>query len=51
MVVSHVSALETKHAGIEAKLREEMSRPHPDTATLQSLKKKKLRIKEELATL
>lgn len=51
MVVSHVSALETKHAGIEAKLREEMNRPQPDTATLQSLKKKKLRIKEELATL
>jgi hypothetical protein len=49
MVSSHVSALETKHAGIEAQLREEMNRPKPDTATIQSLKKKKLRIKEELA--
>lgn len=50
MVSSHVSALENKHAGIEAKLREEMSRPVPDTATVQTLKKEKLRIKEELST-
>lgn len=49
MVSSHVSALQTKHAGIEAQLREELSRPFPDMATIQKLKKKKLRIKEELS--
>ncbi|MBD3730678.1 MAG: DUF465 domain-containing protein [Sphingomonadales bacterium] len=48
MVSSHVSALQTKHAGIEARLREEMSRPAPDTATIQELKKAKLRIKEAI---
>lgn len=50
MVSSHVSALKSKHAGIEARLREEMNRPAPDTATIQALKKKKLLIKEELAS-
>ncbi len=49
MESSHVNALENKHAGIEEKLREEMNRPVPDTATIQALKKKKLRIKEEIA--
>jgi hypothetical protein len=44
----HVSALQTKHAGLEAQLREEMNRPAPDTATIQTLKRQKLRIKEEL---
>ncbi|MEM8724875.1 MAG: YdcH family protein [Pseudomonadota bacterium] len=45
---SHVNALESKHAGLEAKLREEMARPAPDTATIQALKKQKLRLKEEI---
>lgn len=45
---THVSALQSKHAGLEARLREEMNRPAPDAATIQALKRKKLRIKEEL---
>ena len=45
---SHVSALQTKHAGLEAQLRDEMNRPAPDTATIQHLKRQKLKIKEEL---
>lgn len=45
---THVSALQSKHAGLEARLREEMNRPAPDAATIQTLKRKKLRIKEEL---
>ena len=49
MESSHASALQSKHAGLEAQLRAEMSRPSPDAATVQALKKKKLRIKEELA--
>ncbi|ASJ92218.1 MAG: YdcH family protein [Sphingomonadales bacterium] len=48
-VSSHLNALQTKHAGLEARLREEMARPVPDTATIQSLKKQKLRLKEEIA--
>ncbi len=50
MATSHVHALETKHAGIDARLRDEQSRPAPNTATIQALKKKKLRLKEAIAT-
>jgi hypothetical protein len=45
---SHVSALQFKHAGLERQIQQEMSRPLPDPATVQALKKRKLRIKEEL---
>ena len=49
METSHVAALQAKHEGLEARLREELSRPAPDDVILQTLKKQKLRIKEELA--
>ena len=49
MEQSHVSALQLKHAGLERQIQEELSRPMPDLATVQVLKKRKLRIKEELA--
>ena len=49
METSHVSALQLKHTGLERKIEDELSRPLPDLATLQLLKKRKLRIKEELA--
>ncbi|MEE1878444.1 YdcH family protein [Altererythrobacter litoralis] len=49
MESSHVQSLQSKHAGLEARLREEMNRPAPDLAMVQQLKKHKLRIKEELA--
>ena len=49
MESTHVSALQLKHAGIERQIADEMSRPVPDTSTIQLLKKRKLRIKEELA--
>lgn len=45
---SHVSALQAKHAGLEARIQSEKSRPLPDAALLAQLKKQKLRIKEEL---
>lgn len=51
MQSSHVSALQLKHEGLERRIREEMSRPSPDESILQSLKKRKLRIKEELSSL
>ncbi|HCF24753.1 MULTISPECIES: DUF465 domain-containing protein [unclassified Novosphingobium] len=49
MEQSHTSALQLKHAGLERQIQEEQSRPLPDVAMIQSLKKRKLRIKEELA--
>jgi hypothetical protein len=49
MESTHVSALQLKHAGIERLLEQELNRPMPDLTTVQTLKKRKLRIKEELA--
>ena len=46
---SHVDALTIKHADIDARLREEQARPAPDIAMVQLLKKRKLRLKEEIA--
>ena len=48
MEQSHVSALQLKHEGLERAIREEMNRPAPDHAQVQLLKKRKLRLKEEL---
>lgn len=45
---SHVSALQLKHAGIERRIHDELSRPMPDAVVIQSLKKRKLRLKEEI---
>ena len=46
---SHMNALASKHAGLEAQLRREQARPNPDAAMVQELKKHKLRLKEEIA--
>ena len=45
---SHLHALQSKHAGLEARLRDEMARPVPDAAAVQALKRQKLKIKEEM---
>ena len=49
MESSHVAALQAKHEGLERRIEEELSRPAPDSPTIQTLKKQKLRIKEELS--
>lgn len=49
MESSHVSVLQSRHAGLEARIRDEMNRPAPDAVTIQKLKKEKLRLKEELS--
>lgn len=49
MESSHVSALQMKHAGLERQIAEELNRPSPNQSTIQLLKKRKLRIKEELS--
>ena len=46
---SHMNALQTKHAGLDAQLRDELARPAPDAAMIQAIKKQKLRLKEEIA--
>ena len=51
MHTSHVDALQTKHAGLDARLRAEMARPAPDAAMIQDIKKQKLKIKEEISRL
>lgn len=48
MEQSHVSALQLKHTGLERQIEDELSRPLPDHGIIQTLKKRKLRIKEEL---
>jgi hypothetical protein len=48
---AHIAALQTKHAGLDARIAEETQRPLPDMALLARLKKEKLKIKEEIAGL
>jgi hypothetical protein len=51
MQQAHLSALETKHAGLDARIAEENQRPHPDDTLLSRLKKEKLRLKEAISGL
>lgn len=43
-----ISALHARHDALKARIRLELSRPLPDPLRLASLKKQKLRLKEEL---
>ena len=49
MEASHVSALQLKHAGLERRIHQEMTRPNPDLVTIRSLKRDKLRIRDQIA--
>lgn len=49
METSHVAALQAKHEGLERRIREELNRPAPDEAKIQTLKRQKLRLKEEIS--
>jgi len=44
----HLTALESKHAGLDARISAENQRPQPDAATIAQLKKEKLRLKDEI---
>jgi len=46
-----IEALKAKHQALEQAIEQENSRPHPDDMQISSLKKQKLVIKDELATL
>lgn len=45
---AHIEALRHRHHDLEAKINEEMQHRQPDTIKLQTLKKEKLQIKQEL---
>ncbi|WP_076071441.1 YdcH family protein [Sphingomonas montana] len=49
METGHSSALIAKHAGLDARIHAERTRPAPDETLLARLKKQKLRIKEALS--
>lgn len=49
MLASHRSALEAKHAGLDRQIASEALRPMPDEQVIASLKRQKLRLKEELS--
>ncbi len=46
---THDLSLMAKHAGLEKLIAAESSRPNPDTLLIARLKKKKLKLKEELS--
>lgn len=46
-----IDALKAKHHALEAEIEEENNRPSPDDIHIASLKKQKLKIKDEIAIL
>lgn len=46
-----IESLRLKHQALEAELRLENQRPHPDDAILAKIKKEKLRLKDEMTRL
>jgi len=49
MEAAHLNALASKHAWVERNLQAELSRPLPNDAVIQMLKRQKLRIKDAIA--
>ena len=45
---AHYEMIQEKHGKLEAKIADELVRPSPDLTMLQTLKKQKLLLKEEL---
>ncbi|HJQ59343.1 MAG TPA: DUF465 domain-containing protein [Vineibacter sp.] len=46
-----IETLKSRHAALEQAIHEESARPHPDDDILHDLKKKKLKLKDEIAEL
>ena len=51
MNTAHASTLQTRHADLDARIAEESGRPLPDAGLINELKRRKLRLKEELGRL
>ena len=49
MQTAHHTALEAKHATLDEKIAAEQARPSPDQGIIADLKRRKLRVKEEMA--
>jgi hypothetical protein len=45
---AHLHTLETRHAGLDRRITDEIHRPLPDSVLIAELKKQKLKIKEAL---
>ena len=45
---AHLDELNNKHLKLDAKIRDELKHPMPDTLRLAKLKKQKLQIKEKI---
>lgn len=50
-IQAHLASVQEKHHKLEGMITEELHRPWPNLETLQTLKKQKLLIKEELERL
>lgn len=50
-VDAHVAQLSRRHTELETKINAEQSRPGPDEIKLAALKRKKLRLKDEIQRL
>ena len=50
-VLEHIEALHTKHLSLKQEIEDEGQRPCPDDFRLAELKRQKLRIKDEIASL
>ncbi len=50
-LIEQVEVLRAKHADLELQLAEEVSRPHPSDEIIARMKREKLRLKDELATI
>jgi len=48
---SHIQELADKHHKLDEQIHQEQHRPHPDDLMLVELKKRKLRLKEEIERL
>lgn len=47
----HMEALQAKHHDVDIKLTSEENRPFPDASKIQSLKKQKLTLKDQIERL
>ena len=45
---AHYETVQEKHSKLEARIQQEWIRPSPDLSTIQTLKKQKLLLKEEM---
>ena len=49
MTNAHASTLQARHADLDARILAETGRPQPDSGLISELKRRKLRLKEELS--